>query len=302
MTNRIYPSTFLRATALLSATVVLGACATSKIAAPIEDRSGSRPTAVTQPGSGAVGAPAATSTPSGQFADKAGQPGFYTVKQGDTLYRISLDSGQAWRDVARWNNIENPNAIEVGQVLRVAPPPGEAVATRPVAPSKVESKPLTGASAPVAATPAASAPVAAAPAPAPAPAPQPASGSQSDEPVNWAWPASGQVVQGFDEAKNKGIDIAGKLGDPVLAAGDGRVVYAGSGLRGYGNLVIIKHNNVYLSAYAHNNALLVKEGDTVKRGQRIAEMGQSDAERVKLHFEIRRQGKPVDPSKWLPSR
>jgi lipoprotein NlpD len=296
MTNRIYPNTFLRATTLLGATVVLGACATSKIAAPIEDRAGSRSAAVIQPSAGTGVAPAGPAILSGQFADKAGQPGFYTVKQGDTLYRISLDSGQAWRDVARWNNIENPNAIEVGQVLRVAPPAGEAVATRPVAPSKVESKPLTGASAPVAATPAVSAPVAA------APAPQPASGSQADEPVNWAWPASGQVVQGFDEAKNKGLDIAGKLGDSVLAAGDGRVVYAGSGLRGYGNLVIIKHNNVYLSAYAHNNALLVKEGDTVKRGQRIAEMGQSDAERVKLHFEIRRQGKPVDPSKWLPSR
>lgn len=110
------------------------------------------------------------------------------------------------------------------------------------------------------------------------------------------------MIAGFDEAKNKGLDISGKLGDPVLAAGDGTVVYAGAGLRGYGNLVILKHNNTYLSAYAHNQTLLVKEDQSVRRGQKIAEMGQTDAERVKLHFEIRRQGKPVDPSRFLPAR
>jgi lipoprotein NlpD len=110
------------------------------------------------------------------------------------------------------------------------------------------------------------------------------------------------VLAGYDEAKNKGIDIAGKAGDPVLASADGRVVYAGSGLRGYGNLIILKHNNTYLSAYAHNQALLVKEDQTVRKGQKIAEMGNSDADQVKLHFEIRRQGKPVDPAKYLPAR
>ena len=118
----------------------------------------------------------------------------------------------------------------------------------------------------------------------------------------FAWPHSGQILAGFDEAKNKGLDFAGKAGDPVLAAADGKVVYAGSGLRGYGNLVILKHNNTYLTAYAHNQALLVKEDQAVVKGQRIAEMGSSDADRVKLHFEIRKQGKPVDPSKYLPSR
>jgi lipoprotein NlpD len=116
------------------------------------------------------------------------------------------------------------------------------------------------------------------------------------------WPARGSVVGGFDEAKNKGLDIAGKAGDPVYSVGDGRVVYAGSGLRGYGNLVIVKHNNTYLSAYAHNQTLLVKEDQSVRKGQKIAEMGNSDADRVKLHFEIRRQGKPVDPAKYLPAR
>ena len=110
------------------------------------------------------------------------------------------------------------------------------------------------------------------------------------------------MIAGFDEARNKGFDIAGKAGDPVLAAADGRVVYAGAGLRGYGNLVILKHNNTFLTAYAHNQALLVKEDQSVRKGQKIAEIGSTDADRVKLHFEIRRQGKPVDPSRYLPAR
>jgi lipoprotein NlpD len=118
----------------------------------------------------------------------------------------------------------------------------------------------------------------------------------------WIWPASGTVAAGFDEGRNKGLTIVGKVGDPVLAAGDGRVVYAGSSLRGYGNLVIVKHNETYLTAYAHNQVLLVKDDQVVRRGQKIAEMGSSDAERVQLHFEIRRQGKPIDPAKLLPPR
>jgi lipoprotein NlpD len=110
------------------------------------------------------------------------------------------------------------------------------------------------------------------------------------------------LIAGFDDVKNKGLDIGGRAGDSVLAAADGRVVYAGAGLRGYGNLIILKHNNTYLTAYAHNQALLVKEDQSVQKGQKIAEMGNSDADRVKLHFEIRRQGKPVDPARYLPSR
>jgi lipoprotein NlpD len=120
-----------------------------------------------------------------------------------------------------------------------------------------------------------------------------------EEAVSFQWPARGNLISGFDEAKNKGLDIGGKVGDPVMAAADGRVVYAGAGLRGYGNLIIIKHNNTYLTAYAHNQTLLVKEDQVIKRGQKIAEMGNSDADQVKLHFEIRRQGKPVDPAKYL---
>ena len=120
--------------------------------------------------------------------------------------------------------------------------------------------------------------------------------------ISMVWPAQGVVISNFDEAKNKGVGIGGKAGDAVLAAADGRVVYAGAGLRGYGNLIILKHNNTYLTAYAHNQALLVKEDQTVKQGQKIAEMGSSDSDRVKLHFEVRRNGKPVDPLSYLPKR
>jgi len=139
-------------------------------------------------------------------------------------------------------------------------------------------------------------------APATAPAPVPAASREGDEDVNWAWPASGPVAMPFDDVKSKGLAISGKAGDAVLAAADGRVVYAGSGLRGYGNLVIVKHNATFLTAYAHNQALLVKEDQVVRRGQKIAEMGSSDADKVQLHFEIRRQGKPVDPARLLPPR
>ncbi|GKT00210.1 peptidoglycan DD-metalloendopeptidase family protein [Acidovorax sp. SUPP3434] len=248
-----------------------------------------------------VVAPAAKPLPG---AENAGKPGYYTVKPGDTLIRIGLENGQSWKDIARWNNLDNANLIEVGQVLRVAAPsatPAPSVAsdtgvvTRPVTSSAIA--PATPASG---AKPGASAPaVATAPAPAPSPAPA-ATGGEDD--MAFIWPSSGSLVAGFDEARNKGYDIGGKAGDPVLASADGRVVYAGAGLRGYGNLVILKHNNTYLTAYAHNQTLLVKEDQTVRRGQKIAEMGSSDTDRVKLHFEIRRQGKPVDPSRYLPAR
>jgi lipoprotein NlpD len=120
--------------------------------------------------------------------------------------------------------------------------------------------------------------------------------------VAWGWPATTSVSIPFDDARNKGLVFRGKAGDPVFAAADGRVVYAGSGLRGYGNLIILKHNATYLTAYAHNQALLVKDDQSVKRGQKIAEMGSTDADSVQLHFEIRRQGKPIDPARLLPAR
>jgi lipoprotein NlpD len=230
-------------------------------------------------------------------SENAGKPGYYSVRAGDTLTKIALDHGQAWRDIAKWNGLDNPNVIEIDQVLRVVPPTVEAGSSRQAA-----NKPGTasGTTTSSAAAPAASAPTASS-----APAASPATSSAAntaDDGLGFAWPHPGQVIAGFDEAKNKGLDFAGKAGDPVLAAADGKVVYAGSGLRGYGNLVILKHNNTYLSAYAHNQTLLVKEDQNVTKGQRIAEMGSTDADRVKLHFEIRKQGKPVDPSKYLPAR
>ena len=231
-------------------------------------------------------------------AENAGKPGYYTVKPGDTLIRIALDNGQNWRDLAKWNGIDNANRIEVGQVLRVVTPNVDAasVSARPVTSAKVESRPLDGKPPAIAA----SAPAATTPATAPTVTSPAAAGSEDEPP--WGWPAAGAVAAGFDEVKNKGLVFTGKAGDPVLAAADGRVVYAGSGLRGYGNLVIIKHNTTYLTAYAHNQSLLVKEDQAVRKGQKIAEMGSSDADQVKLHFEVRKQGKPIDPAKLLPSR
>jgi len=228
-----------------------------------------------------------------QGYENAGKPGYYTVKPGDTLIRIALETGQSFKDIARWSQVENADRIEVGQVLRVMPPVASD-ATRPVAKAPV----LANSTAAGAVAPGASAPAAVASAPASAVS-KPAV-AESD--INLVWPANGAVLAGFDEVKNKGLDISGTPGEPVVAAADGRVVYVGAGLRGYGNLVILKHDNVFLTAYAHNQTLLVKEDQAVRKGQKIAEMGSSDADRVKLHFEVRKQGKPVDPIKYLPER
>lgn len=279
----------------LAAGMLLAACASpNRTPAPVEDRTG-------VPVAPAVALPETPKLLPG--AENAGKPGYYTVKPGDTIIRIGLESGHNWRDIARWNNLENPNVIETGQVLRVVPPAAPAAAaadgvvTRPVAPASAATAPLPPASA-TASSPRGTATTA--PTLPPVNTPPVAPG---DEEIAFAWPTgAGPVLAGFDEQKNKGVDIGGKVGDPVLAAADGRVVYAGAGLRGYGNLIILKHNNTFLTAYAHNQALLVKEDQTVRKGQKIAEMGSSDTDRVKLHFEIRRQGKPVDPSRYLPPR
>jgi lipoprotein NlpD len=259
--------------------LALAACTSSPRApAPVETR-GSSPKVSAQP---PAPAPAADTVKAMPGTENAGKPGFYTVQRGDTLTRIALDQGHSWRDLASWNNLPNAHLIEVGQVLRVVPPNATVEA------SGVVVQPIGG-----------TAEVTTAPKPATAPSPAP---SANDEGLGFAWPASGSVIGGFDEAKNKGLDIGGKAGDPVLAAADGQVVYAGAGLRGYGNLIILKHNNTFLTAYAHNQALLVKEDQKVRKGAKIAEMGKTDADRVKLHFEIRRQGKPVDPARYLPAR
>ena len=280
----------------LGLVALLAACAGSggrPMPAPVEDRMSRSQGAAPPP----LAAPRAMPEKPLPGAENAGKPGYYTVKPGDTLIRVGLDHGQNWRDIARWSGLDNPNVIEVGQVLRVTPP-GASVATegvvvRPVTQTQI-TQPTQVAPPPTAAVKPAPAVAAVAPA-----APADATG---EETVAFLWPAQGSLIASFDEAKNKGFDIAGKAGDPILAAADGRVVYAGSGLRGYGNLIILKHNNIFLTAYAHNQTLLVKEDQTVKRGQKIAEMGSTDADQVKLHFEIRRQGKPVDPAKFLPAR
>lgn len=304
-----------RSVILVAVSVLAGAGAGcgSKVVnrAPIEER---MPAASAQ--AGVAVAPAAQQ-PAG--FENAGKAGYYTVKPGDTMTRIGLETGQSWRDIARWNGLVNPNLIEVGQVLRVIPPTAGSV---PPVTVLAAPKSAAGAAGPVAVAPAATpsavgATVAATPSPgvttaavAPStvtatPVPPVSAGQGAaapDDVVALVWPASGAVLAGFDEVKNKGLDIGGAIGDPVLAAADGRVVYVGSGLRGYGNLIILKHNNTYLTAYAHNQTLLVKEDQTVRRGQKIAEMGNSDSDRTKLHFELRRQGKPVDPVKYLPAR
>ena len=284
---------------LLTAVVLLGGCG-SKVQnrAPVEDRvnAAGRPT----PMPAEPAAPVVKQLPG---FENAGKPGYYTVKPGDMLIRIAVDHGQSPKDIARWSNVDNPNRIEIGQVLRVIPPvpvsAATGVVTRPVTAGTVS--PVTATAAALPAASAADKPVATSGV-ASASAPAASSSSSGDEEIKWIWPTQGAVLTGFDEVKNKGLDIAGSAGDPVLAAADGRVVYVGAGLRGYGNLIILKHNNMYLTAYAHNQTLLIKEDQSVRQGQKIAEMGSSDADRVKLHFEVRRQGKPVDPAKYLPAR
>lgn len=276
---------------IMAVGLLLGGCSSRVLhRAPVEDRSVGAVAplpALTDPGVPELKQPPGF--------ENAGKPGYYAVRPGDTLIRIALDHGQSSKDIARWSNVDNPNRIEVGQVLRVVPP---VVSTLAMA-NGVVTKPVTVASATPLATPPATA--ASADKPAAVSGPAPAAGVGEDE-INWIWPTHGVVLTGFDEVKNKGLDIGGSAGDPVLAAADGRVVYVGAGLRGYGNLIILKHNNTYLTAYAHNQTLLIKEDQSVRKGQKIAEMGSSDADRVKLHFEVRRQGKPVDPAKYLPAR
>lgn len=259
----------------------------------------------------------------------------YTVKSGDTLYSIAREHGMDFRELIALNAIDSPNRIVPGKVLKVRPqgaPAGAAVAsTAPVTSEVVVSRPIgsepgieqrplsgngemlkrepragkeaysdqalakaqgqnkTGESVAVTAKPEAK------------PDGKPAEPTVNGDELVWGWPANGKTISSYNEGGNKGIDIAGKAGDPVIAAGDGKVIIANF-LRGYGKLVIVKHNNTYVSVYGHNQTILVKEGQMVSKGQKIAEMGNTDADQVKLHFEVRSQGKPLDPLKYLPPR
>jgi len=263
------------------------------------------------------------------------RPEFHVVKKGDTLYSIALDYGQDYRELAAWNNLEDPALIRVDQRLRLFPPdsvgelalpqavplPAEIPPVPVAVPIKTEPKArkLPYSEQALAQLKAATPKPASAPATAPSPPPtaappaKPAVGApasplpreagSADVRLVWEWPTQGKLLYGFGEGTNqKGVGIEGRSGQAVLASAPGRVVYSGSGLRGYGKLIIIKHNTSYLSVYAHNSQILVKEGQSVAKGQKIAEMGNSDSARVALHFEIRRLGTPIDPLQYLPER
>lgn len=330
---------------------MLAACAANR-PAPVSD---ARP-------SPAPGSTLSTGAPTGVSTLVAVKPSdgerVHVIQKGETMISIALQNGLDYRELAAWNNIENPNVIKLGESLRLTAPgapvivagsapqpkPGEPVATpliltpMPMAATslntdKLKSEPkatklpysdaayagltaeaavtvagvpngsasvATSAAASTAASTAAIAPVPVASTPGTT---APVTVAANDD-VDWAWPIQpqpkGKIIANFTDA-NKGIDISGAKGSPIVASAAGKVVYSGAGLRGYGRLVIIKHNNTWLSAYAHNEKILVAESQSVKKGEKIAEMGNSDADQVKLHFEIRKQGKPVDPAKLLPN-
>lgn len=285
-------------------------------------------------------APAPLANPSPTAQSRVAGPGEYLVKRGDTLYRIARENGLDHVELAALNNIENPSALREGQILRLRPAAAAATSSNAQATSVaspigidtgVESRPLdatpTGATVATPAkgaiseprggkepysdeayarlnkqptTVAASTPAAVPTTPA---ATLPATPATAEaEAGQWVWPSAAALKAGYNGSSNKGIDFGGKSGDPVLAAADGKVLYVGDALAGYGRLVIVKHSTDILSVYAHNRRILVKEGQAVKRGQKIAEMGDTGTDSVKLHFEIRKQGKPVDPTPFLPKR
>ena len=263
---------------------------------------------------------------------------YYHVQKGDTLYSIAQNHGIDYRDLAKWNSIENPAAIKIGQKLSLSSPsqlaqpsifalpepePSSVVKTIPEATStsnddptstvvtlKIEPKALklpyseqavsqlkeSENALPVVVASMATEKHAETKS---TPVPPSTETIHDNNRIEWIWPTKGMISSHFSES-TKGVDISGKTGQPVLASATGKVVYSGTGLRGYGQLIIIKHNSTYLSAYAHNSKLLVKEGQTVSKGQKIAEMGNTDSKLVRLHFEIRKNGKPVDPLKHLP--
>lgn len=262
-------------------------------------------------------------------AERTPGPGEYLVKRGDTLYRIARENGMSYQDLASLNGIDNPSALKEGQILRLRPageqpaatvaapigsgsgvevrPLGDAAAVAPTAGNSLRTEPKGGklpysdeayARLNKLETP----PVVADNKSAVQPTATLKSTTQETDGITWAWPTASPLKAPFSDPGNKGLEFAGKQGDPVQAAGDGKVLYVGDALAGYGKLVILKHSTNYLSVYAHNSKVLVKEGQAIRRGEKIAEMGKSGTDTVKLHFEIRKQGKPVDPAPFLPPR
>ena len=304
--------------AALVAVLAVAACTSARRPAPVIERLPPDAVSTAKPAA-APAAPARESDP---------RPEFYTVKRGDTLYTIALDHGMDYQELVELNKLANVNLIRVGQQLRLRASAVGAIASPLATAPAVEGKPVTGTAPPagpggeaVKSQPKAVklpysdhalAQLSAQPQAKPGPpmiarieprADEKAAAADNDEAnVDWGWPAGGRLASTFNESTNlKGIGIMGRMGQPVIASAPGKVLYSGDGIRGYGKLVIIKHNKAFLSVYAHNSQLLVKEGQNVAKGQKIAEMGNSDADQVKLHFEIRRFGKPVDPIKLLPS-
>ncbi len=291
--------------AALVATLAVAGCAT-RAPAPVDDR---------RPSPGAAVRPAAPAAAAAAAAPAAA----YVVKRGDTLYSIALEHGVDFRDLARWNNVDDPSKLRVGQSLQVRSPEGQpgtqvgAVESRPI-----EMRPLGPAGPGAASAATKTGPTAqrlpyseqnlaqlqrgdtlasakpSAPAVAPKPAPANVDG------VEFIWPAKGTVIAGFSDPRLKGIDIGGKIGDPVVAAAAGKVIYVGSGIPGLGKFIVVRHENGFNTVYAHNRENLVKMDQNVVRGQRIAELGDSDADRPKLHFQVRKLGKPLDPMGYLP--
>jgi len=206
-------------------------------------------------------------------------PDYHIVRSGETLFTIAWRYGRDYRDLARWNRLGDGSLIYPGQVINLDPPPGATATGRRSSTAGSGPAPATGSTQPLPAIPA-------------------------EPPPPWRWPTAGDVVVEFGSrpGSGTGILIGGDAGQPIRAAAAGRVVYSGGGLIGYGQLIIIKHNDTYLSAYGHNASLLVNEGESIGKGQRIATMGEGPGREPRLHFEIRRNGKPVDPRQYLPAR
>ena len=308
---------------VFAALAVLFAGCTTRSPAPVDERR--PPSAAAKPKP-----PAAPSAQ--QAAAPAARSSGYVVKRGDTLYSIALEQGVDYRELAQWNKLEDPSKIRIGQELRVAAPEervASGVQVGSVRPSgELEARPLGSPAAPAAAEggvkmspkaqrlpyseqnlallskPDARAeakpeakPEAVKPAPAAAAA---ATAERAADALDFVWPAKGRVLAGFSEPRNKGVDIEGKLGDPVVAAAAGRVIYVGSGIPGLGKFIVVRHENGFNTVYAHNRENLVKMDQNLTRGQKIAEIGNSDADTPKLHFQIRKFGTPLDPMKYLP--
>jgi lipoprotein NlpD len=288
----------LRLACSLLALLALAACASRQGSAPVVDRS---------PGAPRTAVPGAASQPAPE--------GFYIVKRGDTLYSIALEHGADYRELAQWNGLGDPTRISIGQPLRVKPPQERSAsqernpvvvgaakgAGRPEArsldaPGAQAAPPGSGDGATKTNPKAQRLPY----------SKENAASVAKEQPkdadaIAFIWPAKGKVIAGFAEPRSKGIDIDGKIGDPIVAAAAGRVTYIGSGIPGLGKLIVIKHEAGFITVYAHNREIVVKEQQTVTRGQKIAELGATDSERPKLHFQIRKGSAPVDPLRYLPA-